>query len=178
MNASLMDKSLTEERYEEYIDKIINIFRLSSKNSSILFDLKIKDYQAITKLSIVNQDGQNEEFSDVILNCDEVFFHNFLLPLVKRMNEVVSIETKDVVNLSDNDLVTFRMITTNNDLFTIDGLSKDDAKSLLSSITEEKKLKENNLTISNNDGKVSVMFFLLMIGVFILTIFLVVTFIG
>ena len=44
-----------------------------------------------------------------------------ILPLIQKICEVAEVETKDIVNLSDDDLVTFRMITKHNDLFTVDG---------------------------------------------------------
>jgi hypothetical protein len=132
METSLMEKKLTKDDYQDYVDKIVNIFRISNAYSSIFFDLKIVNYKAFGKLSIVNREGQKESFDDVIVDCDQDFITSFLIPLVKKINEIAMIETRDIVNLSESDLVTFRMITSNNDLFTVDGLSPDDAKNLLS----------------------------------------------
>lgn len=152
---SLLNGNINEDNFDDYIDKIISIFRLSSKESSILFDLKFKDYKATIRLSIISQNGEKKEFSDVIMKCDSGFFSKFLKPLVQRLIEDNDVVKKDIVNLSDSGLVTFRLITENNDLFTIDGLSSDDANYLLSlvekkgdSLNEQKKL----LDISNNEG--------------------------
>lgn len=148
MKESLIDKNLDVGSYDEYIDKIVDVFRLSSKKSSILFDVKINNYQASILLSILNQSGSRERFRNVILNCDYSFYHEFLLNLVQRVYQSGNISTTDIVRLSGSDLVTFRMITANNDLFSIDGLSSDDAKNLLNicnNTTDNKSLlKEIN----------------------------------
>ena len=159
----LIDRNLNEDTYEEYIDKIVNVFRLSSKSRSILFDLKIKDYKALIKLSIISQNGEKEEFTDVILKCDDVFYKKFLIPLVKKVDDNGDVIIKDILNISDNSLVTFRMITRNNDMFSIDGLSEDDANSLMKVINQNEENDAGKL-ISNSAGSGNLMFFLFMIG--------------
>ena len=57
METSLMGKDMTRDDYQDYIDKIVNIFRISDSYSSILFDLKINNYQALAKMSIINREG-------------------------------------------------------------------------------------------------------------------------
>ena len=47
METSLMGKDMTRDDYQDYIDKIVNIFRISDSYSSILFDLKINNYQDV-----------------------------------------------------------------------------------------------------------------------------------
>ena len=131
MGNGLMEKAMSQDDYQEYLDKIANIFRISDSHSSILYDIKIKDYQARAKLSIVNMEGEKKEFQDIMLDCDQAFSSSFLIPLVEKICEIVEVQTKDIVNLTEDDLVTFRIITNNNDLFTIDGLSPDDANNLL-----------------------------------------------
>ena len=131
MEKNILSQNLSDNNYEDYIKGIVDVFRLSSNKSSILFDLKIENYQALIRLSNLNQNGERENFQNVVLNCDNSFYHNFLMPLVREIYVNGNISTADIVHLADQDLVTFRMITTNNDLFSVDGLSKDDAKALL-----------------------------------------------
>ena len=50
MENSLLDSNLTEENYDDYIEKIFNIFRLSSKNSSIILSVDIVDSKCLIKL--------------------------------------------------------------------------------------------------------------------------------
>ncbi len=161
MPIHLMDKKISEDNYEEYVDKVVNIFRLSSKNSSIVYRLKIENNKAIIKLSIINQMGANQEYSDQVMNCNEKFYQNFLIPLIEKINDNVEIRVKDVVNLDGDEFHTLRMITENNDLFAIDGLKPEDAKSFLERIDKGKEIKP--LIVPNNEGKGNIWIFLLMI---------------
>lgn len=169
MEKSLLSQTLSDDNYESYINKIVDIFHLSSKKSSILFDLKIENYQALIRLSVLNQNGERERFKDVALNCDLSFYHNFLMPLVKKIYDNGDIATSDIVHLANNDLVTFRMITSNNDLFSVDGLNKDDAKAFLMLCENSKEDMKKHLSLSNRDGKSSALnIFLVIIVVFII----------
>lgn len=175
MNSSLLDKTLNEDSYSEYIEKIINVFRLSSKESSILLDLKIKDYKCVIKLSIVGQNGEKEEFCDTTLKCDEVFYKEFLDVLIEKFTSNVTVTTKDVVDLDDDpSLVTLRLITLNNDLFSIDGLTNEHAKYLLSLPEDEKK--DRYLTNTNNSAGMAITNIFLLVIVVAIIIFIAVFF--
>lgn len=175
MEANLLNKSIEENNYEEYIEKILNIFRLSSKESSIIFSLKIKDYKCTMKLSIVRQNGDREEFSDTLFDCNEVFYQKFLDVLVSRFLGSVEVATKDIVNLDDDSLVTFRLITGNNDLFSVDGLSEEHAKYLLGL---NEKDDDKYLNASNNNGIGNVWMFILMIIILVITFILITILLG
>lgn len=175
MEANLLNKSIEENNYEEYIEKILNIFRLSSKESSIIFSLKIKDYKCTMKLSIVRQNGDREEFSDTLFDCNEVFYQKFLDVLVSRFLGSVDVATKDIVNLDDDSLVTFRLITGNNDLFSVDGLSEEHAKYLLGL---NEKDDDKYLNASNNNGIGNVWMFILMIIILVITFILITILLG
>lgn len=175
MEANLLNKSIEENNYEEYIEKILNIFRLSSKESSIIFSLKIKDYKCTMKLSIVRQNGDREEFSDTLFDCNEVFYQKFLDVLVSRFLGSVEVATKDIVNLDDDSLVTFRLITGNNDLFSVDGLSEEHAKCLLGL---NEKDDDKYLSASNNNGIGNVWMFILMIIIIVITFILITILLG
>lgn len=152
MDRSLINKVLNEDSYNEYIEKLINIFKLSIKESSIICNLKIDNNNCLIKLSIVNQNGEKEEFNDKTFKCDEVFYKEFLNILIKRFNEEIEVVTKDIVNLDDDSLVTLRLLTKNNDLFSVDGLREDRANYLLSLIDDDFKytlLLEDEMGIGN-----------------------------
>ena len=89
---------LKKENYNEYIEKILNIYRLSSKDSSILFNIKIENYKCYCSMSIIGRSGDKQEFSDVILDFDETIFPEFLDILVTKINTDVRIKVKDIVN--------------------------------------------------------------------------------
>ena len=86
---------IDKNNYNEYIEKILNIYRLSSKDSSILFNIKIENYKCYCSMSIVGRAGDKQEFSDVILDFDDKFFPEFLDVLVTRINNDVRIKVKN-----------------------------------------------------------------------------------
>jgi len=171
MGLSLIDRNLTEDNYDEYVEKVVNIFRLSNKESSILFNININNYKAVINLSIVRQDGEKEEFTDVVLKCDEVFFKYFLPNLVKQLCRNCEVISKDVVNAVDSDLLVFRMVMFNNDLFTIEGLNNEDADYLL-------KQDDKKVEIINEYGAFNVKMFLLMLLLLIVSFILIVLFVS
>lgn len=178
MEKSLIDDNLTLDNYKNYIEKILNIFRLSSKNSSILFELKIENYKAIIKLSIVSLDGEREDFQDFVTECDTSFYHKLLIPLIRQIAESITISTRDIIKFPNKALSTFRMISENNDLFTIDGLSEDDAKGLLSIFDEEKKKDSISLIDHNRRGVGNISNIIVLFGLVFLTIIVILFFIN
>lgn len=154
MNSSLLLGSLSRENYDEYIENVLNIFRLSSKESSIILNAKINNEQCIINLSIINLNGETKEFSDVSFKCDSDFYDVFLNKLVNRIYSECNIITHDSVNLDNDSYVAFRMITDNNDLLTIDGLSLDESNKLMELCDNSKndnveKIKLLNTGFSN-----------------------------
>lgn len=137
MDYGSMREGLNVDNYQEYIEKVVNIFRLSSKDSSILFNLKIDDDKVNIHLSIIEKKGDKKDFNDIVFQYDSSFFSDFLETLVEMIARSIDITTKDIVNLDKDELVAFRMVTINNDLFTIDGLNEDDANSLLKIANKE-----------------------------------------
>ena len=176
MEKSLIDDNLTLDNYSNYIEKILNIFRLSSKNSSILFDLKIDNYKAIIKLSIVSLDGEREDFQDYVTECDSSFYHQLLIPLIRKIADSITICTRDIVKLPNETLSTFRMISENNDLFTIDGLSDDDANGLSSIFDEIEKKDSFPLIENNHNGLGNISNIIVLFGLVFLTIIVILLF--
>lgn len=178
MSSSLLENNLNDENYKDYIDKILNIFRLSNKESSIMYEIKIEQSECVCKLSIVNNNGDNKVFNDIVFKNDFSLFHYFIDELVKKINLDVKIVSKDVVNLDNDEFVTFRMITENNDLFTIDGLEKDFAGHLIQ-ITSDNFISEaKGINQLSNEGIGNFKIFILMIVLLILAFIGIVVFIG
>ena len=166
MENSLLDSNLTEENYDDYIEKIFNIFRLSSKNSSIILSVDIVDSKCLIKLKIVSQNGDTKEFSDVTFKCDNAFYNDFLDSLIKRLNDDENFIINDIVNLDKDEFMTFRLVSSNNDLITIDGLTKEQANHLNKLFETDEKKEE---ILINNSGIANVWIFLLMIVVLVIS---------
>ena len=173
MANSLLDSNLTEENYDDYIEKIFNIFRLSSKNSSIILSVDIVDSKCLIKLKIVSQNGDTKEFSDVTFKCDNAFYNDFLDSLIKRLNDDENFIINDIVNLDKDEFMTFRLVSSNNDLITIDGLTKEQANHLNKLFETDEKKEE---ILINNSGIANVWIFLLMIVVLVISFILIVMF--
>ncbi len=173
MENSLLDSNLTEENYDDYIEKIFNIFRLSSKNSSIILSIDIIDSKCLIKLKIVSQNGDTKEFSDVTFKCNNAFYNDFLDSLIKRLNDDENFIINDIVNLDKDEFMTFRLVSSNNDLITIDGLTKEQANHLNKLFETDEKKEE---ILINNSGIANVWIFLLMIVVLVISFILIVMF--
>lgn len=173
MENSLLDSNLTEENYDDYIEKIFNIFRLSSKNSSIILSIDIVDSKCLIKLKIVSQNGDTKEFSDVTFKCNNAFYNDFLDSLIKRLNDDENFIINDIVNLDKDEFMTFRLVSSNNDLITIDGLTKEQAIHLNKLFETDEKKEE---ILINNSGIANVWIFLLMIVVLVISFILIVMF--
>lgn len=173
MENSLLDSNLTEENYDDYIEKIFNIFRLSSKNSSIILSIDIVDSKCLIKLKIVSQNGDTKEFSDVTFKCNNAFYNDFLDSLIKRLNDNENFIINDIVNLDKDEFMTFRLVSSNNDLITIDGLTKEQANHLNKLFETDEKKEE---ILINNSGIANVWIFLLMIVVLVISFILIVMF--
>ena len=173
MENSIKDSNLIEENYDEKIKKIFNIFRLSSKNSSIILSVDIVDSKCLIKLKIVSQNGDTKEFSDVTFKCDNAFYNDFLDSLIKRLNDDENFIINDIVNLDKDEFMTFRLVSSNNDLITIDGLTKEQANHLNKLFETDEKKEE---ILINNSGIANVWIFLLMIVVLVISFILIVMF--
>ena len=173
MENSLLDSNLTEENYDDYIEKIFNIFRLSSKSSSIILSIDIIDSKCLIKLKIVSQNGDTKEFSDVTFKCNNAFYNDFLDSLIKRLNDDENFIINDIVNLDKDEFMTFRLVSSNNDLITIDGLTKEQANHLNKLFETDEKKEE---ILINNSGIANVWIFLLMIVVLVISFILIVIF--
>lgn len=170
---------IDKNNYNEYIEKILNIYRLSSKDSSILFNIKIENYKCYCSMSIVGRSGDKQEFSDVILDFDENFFPDFLDILVTKINNDVRIKVKDIVNLDGDSLVAYRMITENNDLFTIDGLSMEDAMHFKELCSDEFQSESKGINqITDTHGIGSMKMFILMISILVISFIGIITIFG
>ncbi len=164
----LLGKDLCEDNYLEYVERIVNIFKLSTKESSIIFQISINDLNCLIKLSMVKQNGEKEAFRDQTSKCDQNFYDKFVDVLVKKFLEEVKIINKDVVNLDNDNFLTLRLITENNDLFILDGLSENYANHLFN-IDGNKE----EITFFSNDemGIGGLKIFTLIIIIFIVILF-------
>lgn len=172
MNSSILKSSLEKDNYDEYIENALNIFRLSSKESSIILNIKINNDNCIINLSIINQSGETKNFSDVTFKCDDVFYNDFICNLVRKIYSECDIVKFDSISNDQDDRETFRMITDNNDLFTIEGIDKDKSEGLVSLCSNYDEIEDSKVKLLSNVGfgnySVLILLVIIIILIFIL----------
>ena len=174
MNSSLLTKSINEDSYEDYIEQVMNIYRLSSKDKSIIGNIKITGKKIIASLSILNSvNGYLNKFTDIVFNHSESFYDRFIKELVRRMNNECNVSFNDLVTEENIDEVTYRMVTENNDMFTIEGLDRVKADNIISDYNGEKNCEPKELINSSSLGEGNYLIFITMIVIIILTLILV-----
>lgn len=122
---------MQREIYLDYIENLVDISKLTTKDNSIMFNFKIDNNKCLNEITVIDQNGTKKEFDDLIFKCNEVFYDFFLPKLVKELYHNNNIVVSDIVNLDGDEFVAIRLITEFNDLFSIDGLTKDKAIELL-----------------------------------------------
>ena len=167
-----MNSDAYDEVYEEYIENILSISALSDKEHYVFYNFNIKDNVCYDEVYMLNQDGVKGELGKRNFVYNEDFYQKFIKSLVKRFYDNNTINSKDVIYNDDEG--TFRMITENKDIFTINGLSSEQNEELLDSI-KKKDLSENKeYVLTNNTGKVNYLILVLIALLVLLIITLIV----
>lgn len=148
-----MDSNAYDDLYEEYIENILSISALSDKNHYIFYTFNIRDNVCFDEIYMLNEKGEKGEFGKKNFNYNEDFYEKFIKKLVKKFYKENSINSKDVIY--DNDDGTFRMITENKDIFTINGLSKEKNEDLLDMLDNKQEVEEKEDIITNDTGKIN-----------------------
>ena len=170
-----MELNAYDEIYEEYIENILSISALSDKDHYIFYKFNIRDNICYDEVFMLNQSGEKGELGKKNFKVNDNFYEIFIRNLVNKFYDNNSINAKDVIY--NDDIGTFRMITNNEDIFTITGLSKEQNEELLDMLNsknhKENKSNEENkeYVISNNTGKVN---YLLIVSIIIVLLILII----
>ena len=79
----------------------------------------------------------HEIFNIIMINSKFTFFILLVVEYFDTTNTVVA----DIVDVDGDDQFTFRMVSENNDMFTVDGISKDYARKLKDKVENREKEK-------------------------------------
>lgn len=172
MNLIMFKENITENNYGDFINQLVDIFRLSNFDKYFLLSLKIVKSECIIKLSILSSDSNNIEYDAIKMDSNSHFFHDFLKQLVLALREICEVTKEDTVNLDDDHFVCYRMITKHNDLITIDGLTSSEADCLMEESIERKEEVDLN---SKNAGSSSFIGLLFMITFLIISFIIIVS---
>ena len=92
-------------------------------------------------MSRIGQNGKRDIGRSVAFSCTESFYTNFLERLVVEYSDTTNTVVADIVDVDGDDQFTFRMVSENNDMFTVDGISKDYARKLKDKVENREKEK-------------------------------------
>ncbi len=128
---------LNKDKYEEYIESLLNAARLTTKENSILISFKVIDDACLNTVEFIQQDGTKDTLMNATFISDDYFYQFFLEKfLISYYNNMV-VAFNDSIDLNADGKYTYRVITDDNDMLSIDGITLDYANHL-NEIVKEK----------------------------------------
>ena len=164
--------------FKKLLADIKEISKISDKDNSILFDFSKRDNSMISRISILENNGTSkEELATAKFDITNKF-QSFITPVLDEFIKGNEIALNDFVDVNGDNIVTYRLITYNNDQLTVDGLTFDDGF-FIKNYVDSKNIKNNDspktLTL-NNKGMMSTYILIAIITVLSLIIGLLVYF--
>ena len=143
--------------FKKLLADIKEISKISDKDNSILFDFSKRDDSMVSRISILENNGTSkEELSTAKFDITNKF-QSFITPVLDEFIKGNEIALNDFVDVNGDNIVTYRLITYNNDQLTVDGLTFDDGF-FIKNYVDSKNIKNNDspktLTL-NNKGMMS-----------------------
>lgn len=127
--------------YQKLYDKIVNLFQLSTENVSIHFHISIQNENVIIDSFLINLNGEKTNFQKMYDLWNEEFYHDFLLPFLVLIYQKCFVVKTDIIPSIRESLYTIRILTKNNDIFTIDGINQEDSKRLFDILKKYTKIQ-------------------------------------
>ena len=144
------EKLVLPKDFDEYIRDVIEISTQSNKDNSIHYGFEMRKDFITNRISLVdNKSGKMELLKEVMSHFLSPFLYQFI-----DNNVIVS---HNVVDLNNDNLLTYRFLTDTNDLLSINGLTFEDT-SYISDLVEDLDMNHSDegkiFTLSKN-GKAS-----------------------
>ncbi len=153
---------IEKEKYEEYCESLLNIARLTNKENSILINFDIQGITCRNVVSFIQLDGTKDVLKDSTFDCDDEFYKDFLEVFVRLYCSNMVVAFNDSINLNADGKYTYRVITEDNDMLAINGISHDYANYLLNM---NKKVNDEVVDIiDNEDGVTNTLSALILLG--------------
>ena len=130
---------MNEFEYNQYLETLLNIARLTNKENSILISFVVNEDKCMNKVSYLQRNGTKDELKNEEFPYDETFQNLLLEKLVIKYCDNMSIALQDNIDIDKDGKYTYRIITEDNDMLTIDGITLEYAKKLMS-LTKNKKV--------------------------------------
>lgn len=130
---------IEKEKYEEYKNSLLNIARLTNKENSVLISFEIKEDICINKVNFIQQDGTKDLLKDSNFICDNDFYTDFLEKFIIDYYENMVIAFSDNIDMNADGKYTYRIVTDDNDMMSVDGISLEYANHLMNLVNKEDK---------------------------------------
>lgn len=153
---------INKENYEEYIESLLNAARLTKKENSVLINFKVEDETCTNTVDFIQQDGTKDTFKNSTFMCDDTFYKEFLEKFVVAYSKNMVVAFNDNININSNGKYTYRVITDDNDMMSIDGITLEYANYLAELTKKEVQVKDDIVT--NENGNVTFMYSLFLLG--------------
>lgn len=154
---------INKEKYEEYNESLLNIARLTNKENSVLINFSIEGDSCTNVVSFIQQDGTKDVLKDSVFVCDDEFYKDFLEKFIVDYCRTMVIAFNDSIDMNKDGKYTYRVITDDNDMLSVDGISLDYANYLMSLSKKKIETVEN---IDNENGvTTAIATFILVMGI-------------
>ncbi len=152
------EKLVLPKDYEVYIREVIELSTLSNKDNSIHYGFEMRNDFVTNRISMIdNKTGKMELLKEGVFAHNDNFMSHFLSPFLYQFIDNNIIVSHNVVDLNNDNLLTYRFLTDTNDLLSINGLTFEDT-SYISDLVEDLDMNHSEdgkiFTLSKN-GKVS-----------------------
>ncbi len=161
---------MVNKEIQELLEKIIEVSSTSRKDNSILYNFSIFGRDVECNISVVEQNGEKNSICKFKF-CSDRKFYDMITPILKAFNEHNDVVFSDFVDVNQDNIVTFRLLTDTNDQFTLDGLTFEDAyyiKDILNSMNSDTHIGKSSSDF-NDSGKVNIglIFIIILLVIFI-----------
>ena len=152
-------------KYDEYIESLLNIARLTTKENSVLINFNIKDDVCSNVVSFIQQDGTKDILKDSEFVCDDEFYSQFLEKFLIQYYNTMVVAFSDSIDINADGKYTYRVITEDNDMLAIDGISLDYANYLINLISKRQVVSHQDIATDESGVGTAMASFILVVGI-------------
>lgn len=154
---------IRKEKYDEYIESLLNAARLTKKENSVLINFEVEDEICINKVEFIQQNGTKDTFKKATFVADDTFYKEFLEKFVVAYYKNMAIAFNDSIDMNADGKYTYRVITEDNDMMSIDGITLEYANYLMG-LTKKPESNEEENAITNEQGNISFLYTVILIS--------------
>lgn len=151
--------------YEEYRNSLLNISRLTTKENSVLINFDIKDDVCTNVVSFIQQDGTKDILKDSTFVCSDEFYKDLLEKFVLDYYSNMVVAFNDSIDMNADGKYTYRVVTDDNDMLSIDGISLEYANYLTNIVNRNQGNIIEDITMNEDGVGTAIASFILVVGI-------------